>query len=491
MDIQNIVAETDVLIVGSGFGGLGLAIQMKQKGKNNFLIVEREGEVGGTWRDNTYPGVECDVPSHLYSFSFRLNPEWSKTFAPGPEIQEYLKKTADEEQLRSHIHFHTEMIKSSWDANQQKWMVETSKGTYISRYLITAAGHLADEHLPKIEGLESFTGDFFHSARWNHDVSLAGKRIAIVGSGASAIQIVPRMAEIASEMVVFQRSAPYVIPRPDYVYSEGQKQLFKRMPSEMEKLRQDIFWGGEFNFIQRRNVPKFVSDAKNMALSHLKAQIQDTKLQEKLTPKYEIGCKRLLVSNTYYPTFNQDHVVLEASALAKIEGSDLISSNGERFENIEAIVFATGFEATRPPFAQRVFNAEQKSLDEQWNEGMQAYDAISVHNFPNLFIINGPNTGLGHNSVVYIIEAQVDYILQALDYLEQQSKQVFSVRKQAEDDYVKRLRTMSEGTVWLAGGCKSWYVDPRSGNLTLVWPDYAFSFRDNNGTFHPEGYEFS
>jgi Predicted flavoprotein involved in K+ transport len=254
--------EVDVLIVGSGFGGLGLGAKLKQNNHPSFVIIERANDVGGAWRDNTYPGVECDVPSHLYSFSWKMNPNWSKTFAPGDEILNYMRDCAKDENLLENIDFNTEMLTSTWNSKDKLWHIETTQGLYIARYLVTAAGHLADEHLPNIEGLKDFKGDCFHSARWNNDADLTNKRVAIVGSGASAIQIVPEISKIAKEVVVFQRSAAYVVPRPDSIYTEQQKRLFKRMPSEMNKLRQDIFWAGEYNFIQRRNVPKFVNEAK-------------------------------------------------------------------------------------------------------------------------------------------------------------------------------------------------------------------------------------
>ncbi|MFT6425903.1 MAG: cation diffusion facilitator CzcD-associated flavoprotein CzcO, partial [Celeribacter sp.] len=356
-----------------------------------------------------------------------------------------------------------------------------------AKVLITGTGHLADGHMPNIEGLETFTGDVFHSANWDHSVDLKGKRIGVIGSGASAIQIVPEMQELASEMVVFQRSAPYMVPRWDRAYSDGERRMCQRDPSVIDDMRSEIFWAGEFNFAQRRNIPRFLDEAKAMAVEHREAHIKDPDLLAKLTPDYEIGCKRLLISNAYYPAISAENTTLEASALARVEGGQAIGASGTAHD-LDVLVFATGFEAVRPPFATRIFGTDGISLDAHWDKGMQAYDSIAVSGYPNLFIINGPNTGLGHNSVVYIIEAQVDYILGALNHIDSQKVDVIEVKRDAEDAYMEKIDVMSQGTVWLAGGCKSWYVDERSGRLTLIWPDFAHSFRDQNGTFHPEGY---
>lgn len=479
--------DTGILIVGSGFGGLGLGLRLKQQGRDDFVILERAVDVGGTWRDNDYPGAACDVPSHLYSFSFMPNPDWTRVFSPGTEIQEYLRRCARDGGLLPHIHFGAEMLSARWDEAERLWSVETPLGTWRGRWLVTATGHLADERLPPVPGLDGFTGDAFHSARWNHSVPLEGKRIGVVGSGASAIQIVPEMAKIASELVVFQRSAPYVIPRADRAYTEGERRLFARDPESIEALRAEIFWTGEFNFSQRRGVPRFIDEARNLALGHLAAQVADEALRARLMPDYEIGCKRVLISNDYYPAICNPVTTLENSALARVEGGTAVAAGGARYE-VDALIFATGFEATQPPFAARVHGRDGRSLADRWNEGMQAFDSIAVAGYPNLFVINGPNTGLGHNSVVYVIEAQIDYILAALDFAGTERRDVLEVPRAVEDAYVEELHRRSEGTVWLAGGCKSWYVDPRSGRLTLVWPDFAYAFREVNGVFKPDAF---
>lgn len=487
---QSPSTDVELIVIGAGYGGLGLGIRLKQQGFEDFVILERAQDVGGTWRDNNYPGVACDVPSHLYSFSFLPNPSWSRVFSPGGEIQDYLRRCARDTGMLEHVRFGAEMQEARWDADDGRWIVTTPIGVWRGRYLVTAAGHLADERLPAVPGIDSFRGAAFHSARWDHAVSLDGKRVGVVGSGASAIQIIPEVARIASELVVFQRSAPYVVPRPDRAYSDGEKRLFARDPQSITELRADIFWGAEYNFAQRRAIPQFLAQARDIALRHLEQGIGDETLRKRLTPDYEIGCKRMLISNDYYPTMSRDNVVLEDSALQEIRDGRVIAASGNSHD-LDILIFATGFEATQPPFARLVFGNKGQSLADRWDQGMQACDAISVADFPNLFIINGPNTGLGHNSVVYIIEAQVDYILEALAFAHAHDRPVIEVTREAEDRYMDDIHQRSRGTVWLDGGCKSWYVDPRSGRLTLVWPGFAHSFRDENAAFRPQAYSIT
>ncbi|MGW2469919.1 flavin-containing monooxygenase [Streptomyces bauhiniae] len=479
--------DVEIVIIGTGFAGLGMGARLKRHGQDSFVILERAQDVGGTWRDNTYPGAACDVPSHLYSFSFRPNPDWSRVFSPGPEILEYLRDTAREEGLLPHIRFGADVEDARWDADRRRWTVTTADGVFSGRFLVTGTGHLADESLPRIKGLDGFTGDVFHSARWNHDVDLKGKRIGVVGSGATAIQLVPELAEIASELVVFQRSAPYVTPRPDRVYTETQKRLFRRDPAAIPAHRSEIFWFLETSYAQRRAVPEQLAQVKAVARAHLERQVEDEGLRAALTPDYEPGCKRILISDTYYPALTRDNVTLEASALDHVEGGKAVSAQGNAHE-LDVLVFCTGFEATEPPYAALVHDGEGVSLADRWTRGMEAFASTTVSGFPNLFILNGPNTGLGHNSIVYVIEAQIDYVLGALDWSRAHGDRVLDVSAEAQARYVEELQERGKGTVWLGDGCKSWYIDPRSGRLTLIWPEFAHEFRHRNGSFDPAPY---
>jgi cation diffusion facilitator CzcD-associated flavoprotein CzcO len=328
-----------------------------------------------------------------------------------------------------------------------------------------------------------------HSARWNHELNLENQHVIVVGSGASAIQLVPEIAKTAKSLTVLQRSAPYILPRPDRPYSESEKQLFRKDPDSMTALRHSLFWGNEYNFAQRRNLKSQIERVKKNCLQFLKHQISDPELQRKLTPNYEPGCKRLLLSNDYYPTFLKPHVTLEDSALAQMTKDGVISQTGNKF-SADIIVFATGFEAARPPYAAKVVGKQGLSLEQQWSSGMQGYQSTTVHNFPNLFILNGPNTGSGHNSALYFLETQFDLILDALQFFEQEQIQVFEADQSAENSYMQELQQLSQGSVWLSESCKSWYLDPVSRKLTLVWPDYAHSFRDKNQHFIRSGYHY-
>ncbi|MGW4291092.1 flavin-containing monooxygenase [Streptomyces sp. NPDC004673] len=481
------LVHVDVAIIGTGFAGLGMGVRLKRRGLESFVLLERADDVGGTWRDNTYPGAACDVPSHLYSFSFRPNPDWSRMFSPGPEIQEYLRETAREEGLLPHIRFGADVVDARWDAEEGRWTVMTSTGVHTARFLVTGTGHLSDESLPPISGMDSFGGEAFHSARWNHEVLLEGKRIGVVGSGATAIQVVPQLAEVAAELVVFQRSAPYVVPRPDRAYTDTERRLFHRDPDAIPAHRSEIFWQLENSYAQRRAVPAQLAQAKAVAREHLEAQVADDGLRAKLTPDYELGCKRVLISDTYYPALQRDNVTLEQSALGHIEGDKVVSADGNAYE-LDVLIFCTGFEAAEPPYASLVRDAAGVSLAERWSQGMEAFASTTVAGYPNLFLINGPNTGLGHNSIVYVIEAQIDYILGALDWSRAHDYRAVEVSAEAQDGYVTELQERSLGTVWLSQDCKSWYVDPRSGRLTLIWPEFAHEFRHRNGTFDPTAY---
>jgi len=484
------IVTKQILVIGAGYAGLGMGIKLRHAGREDFVIIERRADVGGVWHDNTYPGIACDVPSHFYSFSFVTKADWTAVHSPGGEIQAYLRKCAEDEGLIPFIRFNTDMLECRWDVKAKHWVVKTNNDTYHAKFLLTGAGHLADAHMPDIEGLETFPGMKFHSAEWDHSADLTGKRVGVVGSGASAIQIVPEMQKIASKLVVFQRSAPYMNLRNMAKYTEAEKRTFARNPDVLEQNRTWIFWFGEGQFSQRRMVPAYLEDARRVALAHMESQVSDPELRKKLTPDYEIGCKRRLSSSAYYPAVSAPNVTVEASALKRVEGSVAYGASGEGYE-LDALVFATGYEAVRPPFAKRIYGTEGISLDEHWAQGMQALDTIAVHGYPNLFVLYGPNTGLGHNSAVYIIEAQVDYVLSALDYFDANNIETFEAKPEAEEQYMERVHEIAQGSVWLDGGCKSWYVDERSGRLTVIWPDFAYSFREENGAFHPAGYSLT
>ena len=480
--------DIDLAIVGAGIAGIGLGIRLRRRGDRSFVIFERANQVGGTWRDNTYPGVACDVPSHLYSYSFRPHPEWSRFFAPGAEIQRYLLASVAEEGLDENIRLNSDITGARWDADQSHWVLESSTGTVTARVLVLAAGRLSSPRYPPVPGLDTFPGPSFHSARWDHDVELAGKRVAVVGSGASSVQIVPEVAKVAAHVSVLQRSAPYVIPRDNPAYTVAERALLERDPAELARVRAALFWRAEEAYAQRAAEPQALDAARARALNHLHEQVADASLRAKLTPRYEIGCKRVLISSDYYPAMVQPHVSLEASALAAIEGDTLVMSNGARHQ-ADVVIFATGFHAAEQPYAATIMGRDGVTLAEHWAHGMTAFASTAVSGFPNMFVVNGPNAAVGHNSAVYMIEAQIDYILGALQYQRAEGDPVLAVTAEAERSYVEFVDGLSASTVWMTGGCDSWYLDPRSGRLTLIWPDFAFAFRERNGRFSADAYE--
>jgi cation diffusion facilitator CzcD-associated flavoprotein CzcO len=475
-----------VVIVGAGFAGLGAAIALRRSGEHSFVVLERAERVGGTWRDNTYPGVACDVPSHLYSYSFLPNPDWSHVFARGAEIRDYLERAAAGDGLEAHVRLGTAMTGMHWDEEWAVWRVRTTRGPLTADAVILAAGRLTEPRIPDVPGIDTFTGDLMHSARWRDDVPLAGRRVAVIGTGASAVQLVPRLAEIAASVTVFQRSAPWIVPRPDRAYSDDELEEFAAHPGVIERTRAGQFWEGEAMFAARAGDPNALEAARQEALDHLAAQVLDPVLRAQLTPDYEIGCKRRLLSDDYYPALTSGRVRLEASALASVDDGVLVAASGARIE-ADVVVFATGFETAEQPYASLVVGSHGQSLAEHWARGMTAYASTTVHGFPNLFIVNGPNAGLGHNSAVYMIETQLSYVLGALDHLRDRGG-VLEVDAEAERRYTAEIDRMAAPSVWLTGGCDSWYVDPRSGRLTLLWPGSAVAFRERNGRFDPAPY---
>lgn len=477
--------HVDVLIVGAGFAGLGMGIRLARRGMTDFLILERGSDVGGTWRDNTYPGVACDIPSHLYSFSFRQKPDWSRVFAPGAEIQEYLRECAREEGLLPHLRLSTAVTNMRWA--HDRWIVETGAGTVSARVVVMAAGRLSEPRLPEVDGLDTFTGDAFHCARWDHGARLDGRRVGVVGTGSSALQLVPQLAGRASELVVFQRSAAWVVPRGDRQYTEAERRLFALDPEVLDDSRSRYFWTGEEAFAQRIDAGRRAA-LETVARQHLDGQVADPVLRAALTPDYEIGCKRVVISDDFYPALSMPGVRLEASSLARLDRGTAVAASGERYE-LDALVFATGFESTQPAYAPLVTGRDGVRLSERWSDGMTSYASTAVHGFPNLFILDGPNASLGHNSAIFMIEAQIDHVLGALAHLADAGASALEPSAEAEAAYTARIDELAGSTVWLNGGCTSWYVDERSRRLTLLWPDFAHAFREANGTFRPEAYE--
>jgi cation diffusion facilitator CzcD-associated flavoprotein CzcO len=486
------VMEVDVLIVGAGFAGIGMGIQLARRGRDSFVIIEQADDIGGTWRDNRYPGVSCDIPSHLYSFSFRPNPGWSRVFAEGREIHAYLRDCVRDEGLEEHLLLNCALSAAEWHGAQARWLVRTARGDFSAASLVIATGRLSEPKLPPIKNLDGFGGRWWHSARWNAKVSLVGRRVGLVGTGASAIQILPRLAAEASEIVVFQHSAPYILPRGDREYSREETERFAADPGTVTALRDELFAEAERGIGARQRRHPEIDLLRQRALDHLAGSVGDAGLRRMLTPDYEIGCKRILFSDDYYGALQLGHVRLEPTPLTRIaDGSAnrvAVAASGHSYE-LDVLVLATGFNSTRPSIAGRIRGRRSRLLADEWSNGMAAHASTTVHGFPNMYVLDGPNAALGHNSAIYMIETQVRYVLSALDHLADSRADALDVTAEAVRAYMRDIDEMARDTVWVQGGCTSWYRDERTGRVTLLWPDSATSFRDRLATFAPDSYE--
>jgi cation diffusion facilitator CzcD-associated flavoprotein CzcO len=476
-----------VLVVGAGFGGLGMAIKLAEAGEPDFLVLERGDDVGGTWRDNTYPGAACDVPSQLYSFSFAPNPTWSRSFSPQPEIQDYIRGVARRSGVLDRFRFRTAFEDGHWDSDAQLWRVRTSTGELTADVLVSAAGALSDPKLPDIDGIDSFAGEVFHSARWNHDCDLTGKRVAVIGTGASAIQIVPELAGTAAHLDVYQRTAPWVMPRRDRAYTAVERFAFRHVPGVQTAYRTAIYWGREC-FVPAFTInPKIALPAKKAALANIAKGISDPELRARVTPDFEIGCKRILISNDWYPTLDRDDVDLVTDGIVKVTPDAVVTSDGVERE-VDAIIVATGFHTTDLPVAAHIRGRNGHSLAEYFGaHGMQAYKGATVSGFPNLFFIVGPNTGLGHSSMVFMIESQIAYAVDAIRTMTARDVAAVEPAPSAQRAWVDDVQHRMKRTVWSTGGCSSWYLDEHGRNVTL-WPRTTFAFRRLTSRFDPEAY---
>ncbi|HEU4567004.1 MAG TPA: NAD(P)/FAD-dependent oxidoreductase [Marmoricola sp.] len=485
---SDLPGHTRVLVVGAGFGGLGLAIKLDEAGFGDFLVVDKGDDVGGTWRDNTYPGAACDVPSQLYSFSFALNPGWSRSFSPQPEIQAYLQRTARESGVLDRFRFGVEVRDAAWDHDACCWQVSTSAGDLTADVLVNASGALSEPSLPDIRGIEDFAGEVFHSARWDHATDLTGKRVAVIGTGASAIQIVPELAAKVAHLDVYQRTAPWVMPRKDRDYTALERFAFRHVPGVQRAYRTGIYWGRECFVPAFTFNPKLAAPAKKAALKNIERGISDPALREKVTPRFEIGCKRILISNDYYPALDRDNVELVTDPIAEVTPTGIRTADGTERE-IDVLVVATGFHTTDMPIAAHVKGRDGRTLADAWREsGMTAYKGSTVHGFPNFFFIVGPNTGLGHSSMVFIIESQIAYVRGALQAMGEGDIAALEPKAEVQAAWTADIQRRMRRTVWSTGGCASWYLDDHGRNTTL-WPRTTFKFRELLRRFDVEAYD--
>lgn len=466
----------DVAIIGAGFGGIAMAHRLKREGTRTFAMLERADDIGGTWRDNSYPGCACDVPSHLYSLSFALNPDWSRTYSQQPEIHAYLQDVVRKEGLLGHVRFGTEVEEAAWDDQAKRWRIRTSRGMTVAKAIVSAAGPLSEPKLPDIPGLADFEGALFHSARWDHDHDLRGERVAVVGTGASAIQFIPEIQPDVAELHVFQRTAAWVLPRTDRPITPVERLLFRRVPGAQRLVRRGVYWLREGAALPLR-YPALTSVVAALGKAHLRAQVRDPELRRKLTPTFKPGCKRLLLSNTYLRALDQPNVEVVDQGVTEVRGRTVVAADGTE-RDVDTIILGTGFEVTDVPIAHHLRGKDGRLLSEHWQGGMEAHRSTTVAGFPNLFFILGPNAGLGHTSVVYMAEAQAHYTMQVLQHLDAAGGDAVEPSAAAQRAWTDDVQRRCESTVWLRGGCASWYIDPVSGNVTTLWPDQTFRFRE-------------
>jgi cation diffusion facilitator CzcD-associated flavoprotein CzcO len=481
------VDDFPIAIIGAGFAGIGAAIRLIKAGIHSFTIFERAGEIGGTWRDNTYPGCACDVQSHVYSLSFEQNPEWSRRYATSWEIQEYLLRVVDKWKLREHMRLNTEIIEARFEDGPGSWTLTTNQGdTFAARVVLCGVGGLVDPSYPNIKGIESFEGDMFHTARWNHGVDLANKRVAVIGTGASAVQVVPSIAPIVAKLSVFQRTAAWVVPKFDRVYEKRGIRWMKRFPFLLRVSRFIKYWISELLgplvFLDSRLLSAI---GTKLSMWNLRRQVADPKLREKLTPNFQFGCKRVLVSDDYWASFERENVDLVTEPIEAIRPEGIETTDGT-LHVFDAIVLATGFLLGLAAAPFRVIGRNGRTLDCAWKNGAVAYKGMTVAGFPNWFIMMGPNTGPGHTSVLVYTEAQIAHALQAIKKIRAENLKFMDIRQDIQDRYNEGIQKRMKHMVW--GGCKSWYLDEDGSNHSL-YPGFAAEYVLRTRKLHPRDYE--
>jgi cation diffusion facilitator CzcD-associated flavoprotein CzcO len=483
--------DVTVAIIGSGFGGIGMAASLNRAGITDVVLLERAADLGGTWRDNSYPGAACDVPSHLYCFSFAPNPDWSRSFSPQPEIWAYLRRVAAEEGVTEKVRFGEEVTSARWDPAARLWRIETTKSTLTARFLVGAAGPLSDPMIPDLPGLDTFTGTVFHSATWDHDYDLTGRNVAVIGTGASAIQFVPRIQPLAGQLTVFQRTPAWIMPRHDRQISRLERWLFRHVPVTQQIARAGIYCGREAYALGFVKDPAIMRAVEALALRHLHRQVADPDLVARLTPSYRMGCKRILLSNDYYPALTQPNVSLVTDGIEEIREKSVLTSDGVA-HHVDTLIFGTGFHVTDFPLARRIFGPDGVSLASRWSAkpAQTAFRGTTTAGFPNLFVLTGPNTGLGHTSQVFMIEAQIRYVLSALVHARRHGADRVEVRPRAQAGYDRVVQRKMRRTVWVTGGCKSWYLDADGRNVTL-WPDFTWVYAWQARRFDPSNYDLA
>ena len=485
--MQDAAAHYQVAIIGAGFGGLAMAIRLLQRNIHNFVILEKSNEVGGTWRENQYPGAACDVQSHLYSLSFAPKTDWSKRYAEAPEIFQYIQDVVQQFNLREYCQFNSEVVHTEYHEKDCVWHVALKDGRQLScQYLVFASGPLHVPQIPHIKGIEKFQGKVFHSSQWDHQYDLNGKVVAFIGTGGSAIQYIPEIAPQVKQLYVMQRTAAWVIPRDERKYLNIEKKLFKQADWFRKLHRARLYWSNESRAIPIMQ-PSVMKYTQKLAEAFIRFQVKDKQLAQKLTPDYIMGCKRILVSNKYFPTFNRDNVELVTDAIQELTADSIITKDG-KMRKIDCLIYGTGF-ITDPRIYLQPFSCIGEhgvELKQAWKDGAESYYGISHKGFPNLFQLLGPNTVLAHNSVIFMIESQVDYILQMMDLVAQSQSNAIVVKDQVQDQFNHDVQDMLNNTVWQSG-CVSWYQQDGGKNFAL-WPTYTWKYWLKTKSLHPSDF---
>jgi cation diffusion facilitator CzcD-associated flavoprotein CzcO len=479
------VNSRSIAVVGAGFGGVGAAVMLRRAGYRDVTVFERGERVGGVWHHNTYPGAACDVPSHLYEFSFAPNPRWSRRYAPQAEIQAYLEDLARREGVLDRIRTGTSVEQARWDEQRGRWSITTSAGEHEAEVLLTACGQLSVPKVPPIPGMDSFAGPQFHTARWRHDVDLASKRVACVGTGCSAIQVVPAIQPVVSHLDVYQRSPGWTIPRSDFAYSELAKRVFERVPALQRLDRKANFAFHELGAVAMTRRPRLLKLFRAMGRFNINRAIEDPELRAKVTPKDEIGCKRVMLTDDWYPALTKPNVDLVTERIAAVTPTGIRLADGSE-RPADVMVLATGFASHGFTAPMEVLGADGRSLSDEWAGVPKAYLGMSVPGFPNMFLLYGPNTNGGTGSVIYTIESNMNHVIAALRELDRRDAARIEVRRETADAFDRELRTALRTTVWHTG-CTNWYVD-EDGNDPNQWPWLWSQYRRRTAELEPGAY---
>jgi len=472
-----------IAIIGSGFSGMGMAINLLKEGKTDFVVLERADDVGGTWQANRYPGCQCDIPSHLYSFSFAPNPDWSRTYSKQEEIWDYMRRVAEDYGVMPYIRLNHEVTGADWDDDEQHWRLQTSQGEITADVLVAGPGGLSEPAIPAIPGLESFEGPAFHTAQWHDDHDLTGERVAVIGTGASSVQTVPNIQPDAGQVKVFMRTPPWIVPHSDRPITEIERKLYRRVPALQKAVRSMVYWMHEAMVFGLVHKPGRLKLLEKGARRHLKSQVKDPELRRRLEPDYRLGCKRILPSNLFYPALEEPNVELVTDGIREIQADAIVTEEGERHE-VDTIVLGTGFRATDIKAAEWIRGRDGSTLRDHWGPSPRAYLGLAVAGFPNLFFLSGPNTGTGHQSQVFMIESHIEYVMDAIRTMDRRGLATVEVRPEVQEAYNRDLDDRMPGTVWNSGGCSSWYLDA-TGRNGVIYPDFTWRFRQRTRRFEP------